>query len=842
LAVEAFPSAFFLGSYKMKKIKFLFIIFLLTTYNLPFAASRSFAQETSKETEALFVAKKAFEDGFYEVSLSLLERFLKNYPHSARVNEVNLLIGQCYFYQDKFLEALKILEGLLANPRIGNLKDAVLYWIAEVHFRGNSFDLATKYYQAVINEYPNSSYVPSAYYSLGWCVFQQGEFRKALEYFKIVEEKFPQEPSAGDASFKIIECLYNLKEYKTLQERIKPYLKIYAKDPAKLSYLYFYNAEAEYYLNNFTRAIDWYEKALAQSADAKINALSQLGVGWSYLKLKRYKQAQDVFSGIKTDDLEKKSADILLLGTAILNFETKKFNQAKKTYDELLGLSSDPLVLFQAYLGKGDCLYAQAEYKQAIAVYEEVLSRFSAENIPPDISDKLHYGLAWAFLKEGEFKPAIEEFQKIARQTEDKIVKVSALCQIGDAYQDSGEYLKAQETYDNILKDYPDSFYGDYVQYQLGITLLKLSNYEGAILAFKALKKNFPDSKLTDDAYYALGLAYFQRQDYNASKETFEKFADDFKDSALRPQAMYLLGTSLYNLAKYSEAAAAFRDVIRFYGHDTQLAQKAEYEIADCYYQMGNEKEAIERFKALRARYPDSSLSAEVVWWLGEFYYRQKNLELAQRYFFSIIKDFPNSSLVADAYYVLGSIYTEEAKYEEAIDHFKTAMQTGKSDLTGQAAIAVADIYLKQDKFDAALKTYQQVLGDYPNLSGLIYPKIADLHFRLNDYSQALDYYNKSLNLVSIREVSRIQFNIAEVLETQGEIPESIENYLKVTYLYAEDQDLAVKALLRVAQIYEDRENFKEALSIYKRIDSMDTEEAKYARERMDWIKANMKY
>ena len=124
-----------------------------------------------------------------------------------------------------------------------------------MHFRGNSFDQATRYYQAVIKEYPNSSYVPAAYYSLGWCLFQQGEFRLALEYFQIVENKFPREPSAQDASFKIIECLYNLKDYKGLKEKLQPYLKIYAKDPAKLAYLYFYNAEAEYYLNNFSLSL-----------------------------------------------------------------------------------------------------------------------------------------------------------------------------------------------------------------------------------------------------------------------------------------------------------------------------------------------------------------------------------------------------------------------------------------------------------------------------------------------------------------------------------------------------------------------------------------------------------
>ncbi|MCX5703927.1 MAG: hypothetical protein NT066_05515 [Candidatus Omnitrophica bacterium] len=94
----------------------------------------SFAQEPSKEEETLFVAKKAFEDSFYEVSLGLLERFLKNYPDSPKVTEVNLLIGQCYFHQNRFLDALSKFEGLLSQGSAKNIKDAVLYWIAEVHF------------------------------------------------------------------------------------------------------------------------------------------------------------------------------------------------------------------------------------------------------------------------------------------------------------------------------------------------------------------------------------------------------------------------------------------------------------------------------------------------------------------------------------------------------------------------------------------------------------------------------------------------------------------------------------------------------------------------------------
>jgi TolA-binding protein len=812
-------------------------------------------QNPSKEEETLFVAKKAFEDGFYEVSLGLLERFLKNYPDSPKIPEVNLLIGQCYFHQNRFLDALKQFEGLLSEPAAKNIKDAVLYWIAEVHFKGNNFDKAATYYKMIIDEFPKSAYVSSAYYSLGWCLFQESKFAQAFEYFKAVEEKYSKEPQARDASFKIVECLYNLKDYTGLKERLKTYLKVYSKDAARLSYLYFYLAEADYYLNNFSEAIDEYSLVLKNSHDDKIQALSKLGQAWSYLKLKRYEDAQNAFFQIKLDDLEKRSLDVLLLGKAILMAETNRVNEAKNIYVELLNKTLDPLVLVQAYLGQADALYNLTEYEEAIKVYKEALDKFKPESalaqrtesitnesvIPQEIIDKLHYGLSWAFLKQGEFKEAIKEFQKIVKSSGDNIVKVSALCQIGDTYQDSADYTKAQETYDAILKDYPDSFYSDYVQYQLGITLLKLSNYDGAIMSFLALKRNFPQSKLLDDASYALGLAYFQRQDYNSSKAVFESFEDEFKDSNLKPQALYLLGTSLYNLGKYPEAIEVFKNIIRRYSQDIELIQKAEYEIADCFDQMGDEKEAMTRFKTLRSKYPDSVLSAEIVWWLGEYYYRHNDLNLARRYFSSLIQDFPKSNLVADAYYALGSSYEEESRHEEAIENFKKVMELGKTDLSAQAAIAQADIYVKQEKLDLATNTYRDIVKEYPNFTNLIYPKIADLFYKRGDLSQALDFYRKSLDIVPVKEIAGIQLKIAEVFEQEAKFDAAIEEYLKVTYLYSENNSQAIKALLRVALIYEGKENFKEAVNIYRRIISMNAEEAKYAQERIDWIKTHVK-
>ena len=414
------------------------------------------------------------------------------------------------------------------------------------------------------------------------------------------------------------------------------------------------------------------------------------------------------------------------------------------------------------------------------------------------------------------------------------------MCQIGDAYQDSGDYVKAQSAYDTILKDYPDSLYSDYVQYQIGLTLLKASNYDGAILSLLNFRKNYPISKLSDNAVYTLGLAYFQKQDYESSRLIFMK-ADEFKDSSLKQQAGYLLGTSLFNLGRFSDAIEVFKNLIRLYGQDKQLAQKAEYEIADCYYQMGNGKEAMNRFNTLRSKYPDSSLTSEIIWWLGEYYYRHNDLRLARRYFLSLTQDFPKSSLAADAYYAIGSSFAEEGRYQEALDNFKKVSQLGKSDLTAQAAVAIADIYEQMGDTQEALRAYQEAAANYPNLISLTYPKIAGIFFKKHNYDEAVNLLRKSLPLVPIRQAPEIQFKIAEALEAKGEADEAIEEYFKVTYLSQDNNSAAIKALLRIAQIYEGRKNFSGALNVYKKIISMNTEESKFAQERVALIKRQIK-
>jgi len=464
-------------------------------------------------------------------------------------------------------------------------------------------------------------------------------------------------------------------------------------------------------------------------------------------------------------------------------------------------------------------------------------------SLPSELIDKLRYNLGLTYIKQGQINSSVDVFNSLSGKDNDPAIKINLLFQIGQAYQDADEFVKAQETYAKIIELYPDSPLADYAQYQLALMQLKRLDYNAAIVSFRSMLKKYPQSKFLADALYALGTVYFQQADYLKGCEIFLRFQDEFKNSPLRGQALYMLGVSFISLGRIDEALSVFKDVSKLDPLDIELLQKVEYEIADCYYKLGQEGEAVNRFKLLRAKYPNSKLAPDIMWWLGQYYYRSNNLNLARRYFDSLAKDFPDSQLIADAFYAIGLTFSDENKFEQAADNFKMAIKFGRADLRAQAALALADISDRAGKPAEALAQYKEITKDNPDLGNLFFSRIAGAYYKAGDYQEAKALYFKSLEAATSAQISDIRFSLAEVLEANSEPEAAMQQYFLVADLYPQAPQLFVRSLLRVAKFYEDKENFNEALKVYKRIIEKvpSAVEAGYVQERIDWIRENRK-
>lgn len=832
---------------KLPLVFFIFIFFfssifyfLSSLFYLPssiFSPGRAEAANfNKKEEDAFYVAAKAYEDGFYDVSLTLFDRFLKSYMESDKKIDALIYIGQCYFFQEKYIKALDQFESLLKMEGAGGVRDKILYWLGEVYSKGRDYKQAAEFYKELIRDHKDSVYLLPAYKSLALAQFNEASYVDALATYRDIIAQFKDVDATEDAFFGLCEVFYRTKDYAQLKKELIDFIARYPQ-AQMIPRAYFYLGEACFYLNQLDEAIAAYRHVETTASDEEHKSLSHLGMGWTYLKLKKFDEAKEIFSAFAEED----QPTSVLLGKAVLETGLASYEKALELFDKVIAQDKTGEYTPFAYFGKAEVFYNLSRFQEALVAYRTSLDKLKMTSgvytDSKELRDKIYYGLAWSYLKVGDFKSAQEAFQKVASLSTDKTVKWSALVQLADTYQDAAEYKKAIEAYQKFLEDYPDTVYNDYIQYQLGMTWLKMENLDSAVLAFRKLLKDYASSQLIDDACYFLGMAYFRKGDFSAAKLELEKFLGDYKDSTYRLQSLFLLGESLSNLGEFKSAIEVFNSVIKEGSSQEILRQKAEYEIAHVYASLGDDTQANKRLSDFVARYPDSQLAPDVLFWLGQSYAQKKNSVSGHKYFERLVRNYPDHELASDTYLENGLLYCEDGNADAALRNFELVKEKGKGSSLGRAWVLSGDIYLAKSDLESALKNYEEAARLGGPTAQAAYVKIAQIHKRRNSSQEARIALEKALALEGGRGYGEIQFDIAELCEESGLVQEALEAYLKVFYLYPQDKASSVKALLRVARIYEDKENWAEFASILEKIAMYDVPESQYARERLQSLK-----
>ncbi len=819
----------------IKKAVCLILLCCFVAASLPV---RALAQ--GDEQELFLVAQKAFDDGFYDVATRYITQFLEQFPQSEKKIEINLLLGQCYFFKGQYLKAYEIFQSLLA---FDELKDATLFWLGETYLKGSDYKQSQQYYQELIKLYPDSAYVPQAYYSLGWVFYEQSQFDQAFDAFAALLKKFPIHQLSEDAAFKLGEIQYNQRNYESAIKYFQEYLSKYPQT-SRQAEAYFYIAESYYYLEKYLEAIGYYAQAAEKSLDSKVVFMANVSLGWSYLKLEKFDLSQQYFDkalafaqekGILTDDV--------YLGQASLYSERGENTKAIEAYDQMIQTFPNSPRMAEARLGKANIAFLLKQYDNAISEFRAIIDGFATNEQKQEAVEKAYFGLAWSYLKKGDIDESVNVFSAIKDKAQNKTVKISALTQIGDAYQDVNQPEKAIEIYDQILRDYPDSAYTDYVQYRQGIALLKLNKVEMATLSFQSLRSNFPGSRYINDTNYYLAVAYFKKGDWASAKQQIEAFMKNLtQGSEFLAEATYILALSDFNLKDYENALKRFEDLMKNYPDRPAIVKSADMNMAKCLYKLGKVPEALKRFKLLVNQYPQTEIAQESLIWLGDHFLASSEFSQAAAYYEKFIEDFPGGDQVNLVRYQLAQAYQARQDYDKAINVLKDINAQGDQELFVKAKLAVADIFSRELDGASAMKTYQNILATAPEFKRDAYIKIADVYKDEKDFTQAIDAYHKALESpkgLGQRSNAEVQFLIGDSYHLFNNPEQAIEEYLKIPYVYPNDTPWVIKSYLQVARIFENQEKWEDATTIYNKILTYQTDEAKFAQERLDWINEN---
>ncbi|MCB9771972.1 MAG: tetratricopeptide repeat protein [Candidatus Omnitrophica bacterium] len=795
-----------------------------------------------QEEELFLVAEKSFDDGFYDVAMRYVEQFQQKYPNSQKSVQAKLLLGQCYFFKNQYLKAFEIFQSL---SQYTEFRDATLFWLGETYFKGGDFKQAEKNYQQLINTYANSNYIPQGLYSLGWTYFEQTRYKDAKDIFAKLIARFPTHSLSEEAAFKMGECSHNAGEHEVAIKYFKDFVTIYPKSN-RITEAYFFIAESYYNDQDYLTAVNFYAQAANKAYDPKITVLSKLGMGWSYLKLQKFDLSLKSFQEADTVAREKNiPSEDILLGLATLYADAGDNQKAGETYQKMITQYPQSPHLAEAFLGKANCDYALTKYSDAVTSYQHLIQSFAKNTSQTEVVEKAYYGLAWTYLKSGKTDLAIQSFQDIVTKSTSKIARVSALTQIADAYQEINQLDKAVEIYDQILREYPDTIYTDYAQFRQGITLLKANKIEAATLSFQSLQANFPKSKYLEEVKYYLGLAYFKKEEWEQAIRMVKAYIDDPSENKnFVAEANYLLGLANFNLKKYESALMNFQKIVKNFSQQKSMVQIAELYTAKSLFAMNKPKDALEKFTAITKLYPKTDSAAEALVWLGDYYLDKAAFPEAIEYYNQFINSFPQSEKINLIIYELGQSYQGAGRLDEALNAYKRVTENPDKEIFAKAKLAVADIFSRDMDRQTAITTYQNIAKSVPEFKKDALLRIAEIYRTDKEYLQAINSYEEALNsskTLSKSDAASIQFEIGDTYELLHNSTKAVESYLKISYLYPDEKAWVIKSYLRLARIFEDDSKWEEAATIYKKVIVFNTDEAKYAKERLDWIASNSK-
>ena len=814
----------------MKSFYSLFLFLILT---ILFIVPPIALAEGSSEKELFVVAQRAFEDGFYDVSLRYVDQLIKEFPQTTKYVETRLLEGQCYFFKKQYLKAFNVFQDLAKRTEY---KDVTLFWLGETYLKVGDHAKAQEQYKELIQAYPTSLYAAQGYYSLGWSLFEKGDYENAKNNFIKLIELFPSNNLAEDATFKAGECNYNSGQYEGAVFQFQKFIQSYPNS-RKVFDADFNIAESYYYLEQYAKAADVYRKALGGVRDPKEKLNVLVGLGWALFKAEKFDEAIKSFDeALVHAKVNNLAEDEILLGKASLFTAQDKQKDALANYSELIERFPQSSRIAESYLGRANTYYLLNDYPNAINDYKRIIDLFSSQAQYAATLEKARFGLAWTYLKNGSLDQSIESFKGVLEKTQSKTVKVSALTQIGDAYQEAGQIDKAIETYDKILKEMPDTPYSDYVQHRLGVALLKAGRIDAAILALQALQANYPKSKFFLESKYYLGAAYFKKRDWEGTIQVLQPFvAESPRDNEFSAEAYYLIALALFNQKQYDKALASFSELVKLYPGKEVVLQNAQLGLAKTKYEMGNVKEALAIFKEVDFRYPRTDAALEALIWMGQHNMSSGVYELAVENYLKAVTDFPKSDKGALLHFELGRAYHAQGKFDKALEQYRQV----DGEFSAKAKLAIAEIFSQELDPAKAVETYQNIIATSPEFRRDALVKIAHVYRKANKHAEELKAYEDAIQEpLGTSQVTNaeIQFSIGDTYELMNEFDKAVEIYFKIPYVYAKEESWVVKAYLRISRIYENKEDWDKALAAYNKVVELKVDESKFAQERISRI------
>jgi len=417
--------------------------------------------------------------------------------------------------------------------------------------------------------------------------------------------------------------------------------------------------------------------------------------------------------------------------------------------------------------------------------------------------------------------------------------------QLAWAYVKSDEYNRAREIYNELVETVKDAETLTQVHYWLGWILQWQGEYEASNLHWQALlAMPLPDTQRSDVLWrLASNLIALDRQQEGCTRLREVVAADQAAPYARLASQQWqacLLAQHQYRQVLHQTPAFERYDPMAIFQVDQQFARGEQLLKAKRYQQ------ARYVFEQIIALPVVTSLTDDAVFMIAESFFAEGDTRRAMQYYRDVTRQYARTPLSAVASYREGRILLQAGRLSAAVDALQQAAQhASDADIREHSWYYLGKAYVQLQQRQAAVAVLRQLLqeGSMAFATEAEHLQVGLMLQQMADYAMALQVFQRIAKQASDARIrAEVQFWIAETYQLQGEVRKALQAYQQIARQYPEAQKWVLTALFRAGEIYEQQQQYSEAIGLYQQVVTAvpDNPRGRYAAERIKHLKAKM--
>lgn len=603
--------------------------------------------------------------------------------------------------------------------------DAALdeYNLAVGLYKQSRWSTAAERFRAFLKTYEKHEKVPLARLYLGLTLVNMEDFKAARDELRGFVKDYPQNTNIPQARYRIAECSYLLEDLPTARTELDAYLKDFPKDNFQdhaLPYL----ADAQLRLNDPAAALINFQLAIDRFPGGPLIEDAKFGRARALEALKRDDDAIVQFKELANKPDGARAADAQF-HLAAFAFDRKRYADAATGYLEVIKKFPNSRFIPAAHLNAGYAYYQAGQFAEAIPQFEAAANEKSQRVTAG-------YWLGLSYKGQGDYPKAVDALKAAAKAAGDQPAAETILFQQGICERTLGRNAEARQLFETVLAKWPKGEYGDDSLHALSELAIEAGDLTAADQLLMRFATEYPTSGLRlhtellagrlDLARAAIALrdqkpAAEAAAYYDSAAKRFTNVMTNSTLPVTKGQARYYLAFSRELQGDHVQALELLAPLI-----ETVRAEGAKSELVDAFVLQGDaflaEKKYDEADKSAQEYLnlsPQGRQAARAISIIAVAATKRDDIAKADAALERLKKEFPQHPLRAVTLQQLAEAAEAREDWVAAANLYESLIPLWKdSDSQPFAIRGLAWAQFKQKKFDAAAKTYLQVVQQFP--------------------------------------------------------------------------------------------------------------------------------